>query len=54
MCALIASTGIKHPIKLELHKSIFFSHKCYKMLDHNKWAAVYQILVCYFTPPEHY
>ena len=23
-------TGIKHPIKLELHKSIFFSHKCYK------------------------
>ncbi len=30
MYALIVSTGIKHPIKLELHKSIFFSHKCYK------------------------
>ena len=25
--------GIKHHIKLELHKSIFFSHKCYK----NAW-----------------
>ena len=24
---------IKHPIKLELYKSIFFSHKCYK----NAW-----------------
>ena len=30
MCALIVSMGIKHPIKLELHKSIFFSCKCYK------------------------
>ena len=30
MCALIVSMGIKHHIKLELHKSIFFSHKCYK------------------------
>ena len=30
MCAHIVSMGIKHHIKLELHKSIFFSHKCYK------------------------
>ena len=35
MCALIVSMGIKRHIKLELHNSIFFSHKCYKTLNHN-------------------
>lgn len=30
MCVLIVSMGIKHHIKLELYKLIFFSHNCYK------------------------
>ena len=35
MCALIVSMGIKHHIKLELHKSIFFATSVTKTLDHN-------------------
>lgn len=30
MCVLIVSMGIELHIKLELHKSIYFSHQCYK------------------------
>ena len=36
MCALIVSMGIKHHIKLELHKSIFLATSVTKTLDHNK------------------
>ena len=45
MCALIVSMGIKHYIKLELHKSIFLATSVTKTLGHNKEQEKHDIMM---------